>query len=63
MPNGKPAGVRCVQLTSDNRCALYGLPERPDVCVRLRPNKEMCGNTAEEALVYLAELEMLTRPE
>jgi len=62
MPNGKPAGVRCVQLTADNRCALYGLPERPAVCVRLRPNEEMCGNSAEEALIWLAELEVLTRP-
>ncbi len=41
MPDGKPAGVRCVQLTADNRCLLFGLPERPEVCVRLRPNREM----------------------
>ena len=26
MPNGKPAGVRCVQLTPDNRCLLFGQP-------------------------------------
>ncbi|MEZ4830770.1 MAG: YkgJ family cysteine cluster protein [Caldilineaceae bacterium] len=32
MPNGKPAGVRCIQLTDDNRCKLFGLPERPVVC-------------------------------
>src|SRR5687767_14313051 len=24
MPQGKPAGVRCVQLTEDNRCRLFG---------------------------------------
>ena len=62
MPHGKPAGVRCVQLTDDNRCRLFGLPERPAVCVRLRPNLEMCGQSAEEALVYLAALEIATRP-
>lgn len=62
MPQGKPAGVRCVQLTPENRCRLYGHPDRPDVCVRLRPSEEMCGQTAEEALAWLYDLERLTRP-
>jgi uncharacterized protein len=62
MDNGKPAGLRCVQLTPDNRCRLYGLPERPPVCSSLRPSPEMCGDTMEEALERLAELEELTRP-
>ncbi len=63
MPNGKPAGVRCVQLSDDNLCLLFGLPERPGVCVRLRPSAEMCGATREEAMVYLQELESLTSPD
>jgi len=62
MPEGKPVGVRCVQLTDDNRCLLFGQPERPTVCVNLRPMKEMCGETREEALVYLAFLEQATAP-
>lgn len=62
MPQGKPSGVRCVQLTPDNRCRLYGQPERPAVCVRLRPDKEMCGETAEQALAWLFALEEATRP-
>jgi hypothetical protein len=62
MPLGKPAGVRCVQLTDDNRCILFGIPERPAVCVGLRPSREMCGDTAEEALIYLSRLEIVTRP-
>lgn len=62
MPAGKPAGVRCVQLTADNRCRLFGLPERPQVCVNLRPMVEMCGESAEEALAYLTLLEQLTQP-
>ena len=62
MPGGKPAGVRCVQLTADNRCKIFGRPERPEVCNRLRPTQEMCGNSAEEALAYLFELERLTTP-
>ena len=63
MPHGKPAGVRCVQLTEDNLCRLFGLPERPAVCCRLRPMKEMCGETAEEALAYLRALEDATLPD
>jgi len=63
MPHGKPAGVRCVQLTPDNRCRLYGQPERPEVCVRLRPSEEMCGQSAEEALARLAALERATQPD
>lgn len=62
MPGGKPAGVRCVQLTVDNHCQLFGLPERPAFCVGLRPNEEMCGSDTEEALQRLSRLEVLTKP-
>ncbi len=62
MPNGKPAGVRCVQLTADNLCRLYGHRDRPAVCVNLRPSDEMCGSNSDEALAHLAELERATRP-
>lgn len=62
MPKGKPAGVRCVQLTEDNLCLLFGKPERPAVCVRLRPEEEMCGQNADEALAELIELETTTHP-
>jgi hypothetical protein len=62
MPQGKPSGARCVQLTPDNRCRLYGRPERPAVCVRLRPDEEMCGQTTEQALAWLYELERATCP-
>jgi hypothetical protein len=62
MPQGKPAGVRCVQLTADNRCKLFGHPDRPEVCVRFRPNEEMCGQNAGEAFAYLIELEQMTSP-
>ncbi len=62
MPGGKPAGVRCIQLTADNRCRLFGKPERPGICNRLRPSAEMCGETAEHALAYLTLLEQATAP-
>lgn len=60
MPQGKPAGVRCVQLTNDLKCALFGKPERPAICVRFEPTIEMCGGTAAESLRYLAKLERQT---
>lgn len=62
MPGGKPAGARCVQLTHDNRCALFGRPERPAVCVNLRPSLEMCGTNDAHAFAYLAWLEQATAP-
>jgi uncharacterized protein len=62
MPNGKPAGVRCAQLTDDNHCKLFGHPERPQVCISLRPTAEMCGRTSQEALIYLVRLEEITAP-
>jgi len=62
MPNGKPAGVRCVQLSADNHCLIFGEPERPDVCVNLRPMVEMCGDSDQAAMIYLSELERSTTP-
>lgn len=60
MPLGKPAGVRCVQLTADNRCALFGDPRRPAVCASLRPEPEMCGSDSIHALSWLTALEVST---
>jgi hypothetical protein len=62
MPGGKPAGVRCVQLTDDNLCRLFGRPDRPRVCVELRARPDMCGGSAVEALAFLERMEGLTRP-
>ena len=62
MPHGKPAGVRCVQLMADNRCAIFGQPQRPDVCTRLRPSPSMCGADRAAALAMLTLLEHATRP-
>jgi hypothetical protein len=62
MPNGKPAGVPCVQLTDDNRCKIFGHPERPAVCSSLQPSAEMCGDSDEHAYAYLIRLEAITSP-
>ena len=50
MPNGKPAGVPCVQLGEDLRCKLFGQPERPTVCASLQPSLAMCGDSREQAM-------------
>ena len=60
MPHGKPAGMPCVQLRDDYACAIFGRPERPDVCASLRPERSMCGARREDALEYLGTLERLT---
>ncbi|MCU0792981.1 MAG: Fe-S-cluster oxidoreductase [Opitutaceae bacterium] len=61
-PNGKPAGIPCVQLMPDMRCALFGRPERPAFCAGLQPSPAMCGTDREDALAYLAALERATCP-
>ncbi len=61
-PNGKPAGQRCLHLTADYLCALYGQSGRPAVCNNLRAEPEMCGDSREHALAFLADLEEKTRP-
>jgi uncharacterized protein len=62
MPQGKPAGVACVQLDDSNRCRLFGKPERPAFCASLKPGPEMCGASRGEAMAFLSRLEQLTRP-
>ncbi|MEO7431796.1 MAG: YkgJ family cysteine cluster protein [Dokdonella sp.] len=62
MPHGKPAGIPCVQLVGDYACAIFGRPERPDVCRRLRPAHSMCGDHRSEALAILSILEAETSP-
>jgi uncharacterized protein len=63
MPYGKPAGIPCVQLQDDYRCAIFGRTERPAVCVALSPHAGMCGADREHAIDHLQQLEALTAPE
>jgi hypothetical protein len=62
MPYGKPAGIPCVQLLPDFRCAIFGRPERPAFCVSLRPTADMCGENRAEALARIERLEIATKP-
>jgi len=56
MPEGKPAGVRCIHLDDDYRCALFAQAERPNVCSGFKAEPEFCGNNREEALSILYKL-------
>ncbi|OWQ85767.1 YkgJ family cysteine cluster protein [Roseateles terrae] len=62
MPQGKPAGVRCVQLDDQNRCRIFGHPERPEVCGSLMPSEDMCGDSREQAMRWLGWMEEATAP-
>jgi uncharacterized protein len=62
MPQGKPAGVRCVQLDERDRCRIFGQPERPAVCGGLQPSVAMCGDSRTHALLFLNQLEAATAP-
>lgn len=62
MPDGKPAGVRCIQLGEDLRCLIFGKPERPAFCGGLQPSAEMCGADRTAAMHWLTQLEVLTSP-
>lgn len=60
MPKGKAAGERCVQLGEDNLCLIFGLPERPLVCLKFQADEETCGGDNETALRNLIYLEDMT---
>lgn len=61
MPDGKPAGVRCVQLDDDNLCRLFEHDTRPDVCSRFHFDDTLCGSNRTQALIQLDALEAATR--
>jgi hypothetical protein len=62
MPQGKPAGTPCSNLSDDFRCSLFGHAERPGFCGGLQPSPEMCGAHRDDALRWLADLEYQTDP-
>ncbi len=57
MPDGKPAGKRCIHLTDDYRCAIYNHPDRPDVCDKFMADPDVCGTGRKEAIILLTMLE------
>jgi len=62
MPNGKPAGVRCIHLTEDRLCGLFGSPGRPRVCGSFKATADFCGASRAEAFSNIVRIERLTQP-
>lgn len=60
MPNGKAAGERCVHLSPESLCALFGQPERPAVCGAFQADPQLCGESREEAIRLLGWWEEMT---
>jgi uncharacterized protein len=56
MPDGKPAGMRCIHLLDDYKCAIYCDPGRPKVCTDFRAEPDFCGSKREDALKILYSL-------
>ena len=60
MPNGKPAGERCLHLSVDYLCGLFGQPERPAVCGAFKADIEVCGSSQQEAINLIGWWEQVT---
>jgi hypothetical protein len=60
MPDGKPAGERCIQLSVENLCGIFGRPERPAVCSAFEADPEVCGTSSEEAIRLIGWWEAAT---
>lgn len=59
----KPAGERCIHLSDQNLCQIFGHPDRPKTCQNFKADADFCGTNTEEAIATLSELEILTSPE
>lgn len=57
MPSGKPAGVACIHLDHKMNCKIFNSPQRPAICSGFKPEKLVCGNSAQEAYQIIAQLE------
>ena len=53
MPEGKPAGVKCIHLLDDYKCAIYTNSGKPKVCTDFKAEPEFCGSDREEAMRIL----------
>lgn len=59
MPDGKPAGVRCIHLSKELTCLIYNSPDRPKVCDGFKADPLVCGNSREDAIKVFSELEQI----
>lgn len=75
LPDGskfeKPAGQRCGYLTDDNLCGVWGNEGiQPEVCRTIKPMNSLCrfdlrqeSNGQQKHIIYLEQIETLTKPE
>ena len=61
MPQGKPAGVACVNLDNETgECRIWGTDQYPAFCRRFKADESVCGESREQALEQLHRLEIIT---
>lgn len=60
MPQGKPAGVRCINLDEHNLCTLFGSALRPQFCADYSAEQAYCGANQAEAIRIIGWLEEMT---
>lgn len=62
MPQGKPAGIPCVQLDENFHCKIFNHPSRPKVCAQFEAVDYVCGNERQDAISTLEDMETETLP-
>lgn len=61
MPNGKPAGVPCVNLHLETfECLIWGDENYPAVCRAFNATKDVCGESRSDAIHLIQMLEIHT---
>lgn len=59
MSNGKPTGVRFIQLTKDLSCNIFDVQERPEVCSGFKEKKLFVKILLREHIKLLFRLKVL----
>ena len=57
MPNGKPAGIKCIHLSPSLLCTIIDSNERPIVCNNFSFDPLICGDSQSDALQIMNNLE------
>jgi hypothetical protein len=60
MPNGKAAGERCLHLSVEFSCDIFGMPERPAVCGSFLADVDVCGSNQADAIRLIGWWEKAT---
>lgn len=64
MPNGKPAGVPCVNLHPETfECSVWNHTDYPNVCRSFTAMRDVCGEDREGAIDLILLWENQTQPQ